>query len=136
MTIGAKNASAQIGETSFLVFRQGVGPAAVPTFVIDRRVALKYDAYDASLVDEQNHVYFDSSYYVHVFERNNTVSSPSAQGAIYLPNNFTNGQYFYINVFGSSPYGLHVHTDDYIIVPDSFGDGFNPVQMFMLAHLK
>ena len=57
---------------------------------------IKYIAYDASLMDEQNHVHFDSAYYVHSFELNNTVSNASVQGNIYLPNNFTNGQYFYI----------------------------------------
>ena len=47
-------------------------------------------------MDKQNHVHFDSAYYVHSFELNNTVSNASVQGNIYLPNNFTNGQYFYI----------------------------------------
>lgn len=94
------------------------------------KYTLKYNAYDASLMDEQNHIHFDSSYYVHLFELNNTVSSPSAQGHIYLPNDFTNGRYFYIRFFGTATYGLQVYTDDYIIVTDSSGTGFNPSHIF------
>ena len=100
------------------------------------KYTIKYDAYDASLMDTQNHVHFDSAYYVHVFDLNNTVSSPSTQGDIYLPNKFSNGQYCFIQFSNSAPYGLHVHTDDYIIVTDSSGSGFNPAQIFYACTFK
>ena len=87
-------------------------------------------------MDKQNHVYFDSTYYVHLFELNNSVSNASVQGDIYLPNDFTNGQYFYKQYFGTAIYGLKVHTDQYIIVTDSAGDGFNPVYVFFAQTYK
>ena len=51
--------------------------SALPTWTsstninkITYKYTIKYIAYDGSLMDEQNHVHFDSAYYVHSFELN------------------------------------------------------------------